>query len=250
MVDIDEIREFLIKYGPIKSPVVKPNKNKKTISVASAFNLNRIPIKIIATYHEWIEFEKIILRDDYIKFEFIRSNIRPKKNLSILKQFWDEDPLKFTNELYELYICEANAQNPIHELSKKPRRLVYQGIDKRTMYEIKIAAKHIYVFLKYWFSKPKKSYPPLLQEFLNTPNIVTRSAIAATMEIIDSYYENWDADKIDDTKVFYDKYITHKKYLKLIKEIYERINYLPINPETKEIAPSVRPLLKIISDKK
>ena len=67
-------------------PNVTRNKNKKTVSVTHFFDLGRIPIKIIATYNDWIELERNILTHEWnMGFAAIESHISrtSKRNVEL-----------------------------------------------------------------------------------------------------------------------------------------------------------------------
>ena len=69
----NEFDKSLFENGPPSEfPVVKRNKNEKTISVKSRIGEEKIPIKVIAPYEKWLEFEKLLLKHEHlIKFGMI-----------------------------------------------------------------------------------------------------------------------------------------------------------------------------------
>jgi hypothetical protein len=211
--------------------VVKLNYNKKSISVSNAFNSHQIPIKVIATYDNWLKFEEVYLTKDHIEFNLIENGIsRPRKeNLLRLQAYYQDEPRKFANEFYGLYIWEANLENPKQKLSKKHRGLAL-GKDKREMTIIKYTAGHLYVFFKHWFKLPESAWPDCLSEYLQKNEILPKGSkskdyiISIVQKIITKHF------KIQITrmhsKLFYDSYILFKKP-RIIKRAYKTIDYIP-----------------------
>jgi hypothetical protein len=75
------------------APKATRNNNKKTVSVIHFFDLGRIPIKIIATYNDWIVPERNILTHEWHRgFAAIETHIRrtSKRNVEAPKNFFVE----------------------------------------------------------------------------------------------------------------------------------------------------------------
>ncbi len=134
------------------------NKNKKTISVSNSFNYNQIPIKIIASYKEWIKLEKKYFDKNRITFRDIKSFIckrTPKSMIKALELYCKENlssvsicknvpqsideftswciknPNDFPGQFYSYYICPAMEISPL--CTRKPRRLLYNQLTHNKM---------------------------------------------------------------------------------------------------------------------
>jgi len=243
--------KFLKWAQPPQPSIVKRNYNKEpiTISVSNAFDMNRIPVKVIASYEQWIVLRKTYLLNGRIELETILPSIfrLSKQNLSALQEYCREEPQKFSNDFYTLYIWEADLINPKNKLFPKQRG-TYYGLDRKTRVEIKYAVKHLYIFLRYWakLRGPEETPPPEYEKLTKKYKVHKKNIVRTVMEIIEDCY-GIGILKIDDQKTFYDKYISGKD-LKTIRKAYKRINYIPLrNTDGKnDYIPLVKHLTNIL----
>ena len=209
--------------------VVTRNKNYKTISVSHAFDWGRIPIKIIAPEGAWVELEQKLSENEfYIEFEAIRPYIKaPAKYIANLEKYSRELPEDFVDHFYYYYIEPSKDKNPL--VSRRPRGRLPHKRTTSDMWKIKTAARHIYVFLDHWLRKPRASHPPELKNYLRVnknieiawyKDVNLFSVAMATMQIIESHF-NFDINKFDDPKTFYDKYIACQG-LDNLKKAYQK----------------------------
>ena len=140
------INEIMEGKRPVESKVTR-NKNNKTISVSNAFDEGEIPVKLIAPYEKWLEFEDIFLKNDEIAFLLIKTYIsRPTlKSLGKLEYYSSVSPREFSEIFYNRYIWEANLVNPRNPLAARTRGTLYSK-SKAEMVKIRYTAMHLYVF--------------------------------------------------------------------------------------------------------
>ncbi len=222
---IRESLKDLERYRP-SPPKVRKNKNYQTISVSHAFDFERIPIKIVAPYATWIDFEEKYLEDGcHIEFGELRPFIsRPsKKTLPELEKYYRERREDFDEHFYHYYIEPSKDKNPL--VTTRLRGGSPYGLTRSKMWKVRTAARHLYVLLGYWLKQPKNTHPPWLKACLDRYEIRTSYILPATMEIIEKRF-NLGIDKIEAYKTFYDKYIAYQG-LDRLKKMYEKKNYLP-----------------------
>lgn len=219
------------KYKPYypKPSKVKRNKNYKTISASNSFDLNQIPITIIASYKVWINLENRFLKNDnFITFKRIESYIyrASKKTKDALKEYCKQKPKDFAWYFYYYYIFPSNAKNPLFKPARKSRGGSPYTISREDMWKIKTASRHLYVFLSHWLKQPKNKYPPELCDYLKRHGITPTDAITITLEIIQNHFNSIFDTKTEDIN-YYRKYIAYQS-LKSLKQAYLGIGYLPI----------------------
>ena len=228
------INEILkdIENSRQKSSTVSRNKNKKTITVSNAFDENRIPIKVIAPYEKWLQWEDSFISNSQVTFKDIehslsKENLDKNKIVKIaLKEYCERSPDDFMDHFYYFYVLESNAKNP---LLHKTRKSKTHKKDPFEMTKIRITASHLYVFLAHWLKRKQSEYPDKVKEFFEANPITIKLAIPATMEILKPRFNS---DKIQDYNNFYDKYIVYRK-LDNLKRIYQKLNFLPITKPLK-----------------
>lgn len=219
------------KYFPKPSKVTR-NKNLKTISVSNAFDGNRIPCKVIASYQAWLKlkdlFEDAFIKNKPVSFKTIEPYLKDRQ---ALKEYYKETPEEFTWHFYNFYIREANLINPLNKKAVKGRGGNKHKLTWLEMHNIRMTARHLYVFLSYWMNQDKKKYPAEVKAFFKAHNVTGNEAISETMRILKEQFKfDFDIDK----KNFYDEYLIYKE-LKSLKKAYQQINYLPIREPLKSL---------------
>jgi hypothetical protein len=271
----DEVRE-LFNEGP-QSQKNEPSrdKNKKTVSVEAFFDFGRIPIKIIASYGEWIAFYELFDSDPVYKLSFdrIRGNIsRPEiRKSQELRKYSIECEVYFSFEFLTSYVLEAVRKIPSHFSGKKARGTSH-GLSPREMMEVRYTSRFLYYFLKYWFKKTKAEWPEQLLKFLDEKNIQRYKPKEVTYRLIswcifktESFLNtNEDVDDIMDvlSERFYGEYIIIRKPSKnstnigrrkgVIKSqsIIKALEFIKYNPWLFDpVPPNVSFLMKILPAK-
>lgn len=192
-----------------QNPKVSRNKNRKTISVSHFFDHDRLQVKIIANYDTWYNLWDRCLRNDLnVKFEDIRSSFSrrtPNYVVLELEKYNKQAPEIFAEDFYFNFIEPSMDMNPI--LSKKMRGGSPYGLNKACTWEIKNAARYVYVLLQRWKKQPKTQYPEVLLAILRGDDIINPRK--QTKEIIEDFLRISELTK--DENDFYDKYIAFQR---------------------------------------
>ena len=223
-----------------KPSIVKRNKNKKTISVYNSLDSNQIPLKVVAGYSDWIDFEnKFFNNDCRISLKTIEPFISraKKEDIQKLRKYYKESTERFSNTFYHFYIGEANFKNPENRCAIKERGGSPHSVDWETMTNIKRSARFLYVYLQYWL---KNKLPAELKTCLKTHNINNNNApLSVTIKIIKKYF-NFEYRIVTNGKGinyemnFYNDYIVYKS-LDPIKKALKKTNYTATREPLKSI---------------
>jgi hypothetical protein len=244
-----DLEDLLDEVEPPKPSITKRNKNKKTISVCNSFDLGRMPIKVIASYETWLEFENVYLRSGHIGLTAIRKYIyRPKKEiLEKLEVYYAYSLQQFLNFFYNYYIVPANTQNPKWFNAQKPRG-TYYGLDRAEMYKIRIASTQLYVYLKHWCIKagPNEKRPDEFIALGARYQIHPKMLIIITWELIKKH-SGIRLLNTEDEIIFYNNYIARQRLLRTFKMAFSRINYAPTRKaDGTAYPPWAEPLLEVL----
>lgn len=246
--DPKEFSEFV--QGP---PKVLHDKKRKIISVSNFFvDCNNVPMKVIASYGKWLEFEKSCLENlSFINFDTVKPFIRPKKNIAELEECYTFYPYEFSFFFSDYYIKPANEINPKELLLKEDGKLVISHINKskprggnphgRPIDDIRFISIWLYAFLKHWMKTVPffDELPVNIKEFCNEIGLRKRwddwdhDQTPAGKALRDTYDTISQRFKIRTSKQsFYKKYVLfrtkRKSYLKYIEDSLKSINYEPL----------------------
>jgi len=189
-----------------REPIVKYNKNDKTISVKYTFDFGNIPIKLKKDRESWLKHDPDTTSPNQITFEMIRPFLSlrtSKKAKKDLEKYFHEAPDCFIDDV-STCILHANKNNPLSQTSIQPRGKTYD-ITLREMRKRRTTAKHLYLYLQKWLTKDEEKHPPELRKCLKRYNISRAEAKPklATMKIITKYFDFI----FRDSETFYQKYI-------------------------------------------
>jgi hypothetical protein len=102
-----------------KPSLVKTASEKGTISVSNKVDSNRIFLKVIAPYKQWIEWEEMYLSEGCINLAVIREFLTkrtPSSDIERVSEYEQACSYKFSSEFFTLYVMAANIENPQHHL--------------------------------------------------------------------------------------------------------------------------------------
>lgn len=213
---------------PRDSKVIR-NKNKKTISVSNAFDGNLIPIKVIATYEQWLKFDVKFFKTNKIEFKELKPYINraSKQNIKALKNYCKKDNGDFSLHFFYYYIHPAKKKNPL--CSPNPRGGNPHGKTPAEMFEARIIAKHLYVFLFYWFQRDASEIPLPVKDFFKINKIthkkqstkISETVSAIVLEVLKRLFD------LDVSKNFFRKYVANNSLFS-VKRGLQFVNYLPV----------------------
>ena len=209
-------------------PLVRYDKNHKTISVTYSFNIGMIPkVKILAPRGTWlaINFEA---SPDPITFDFIEPYLsRPsRKVLKGLLAYSSQYPDDFQEDVFA---C-ANASlgvNPLTPGRRKDRGDGFYELSPRKMEEVRNTARHLYILLKCNPKDPMAAQ--LLQAYRVDESMNPKQAV---MEIIENFYDFRMATATNTTRhdSFYKKYVALKGLRRLENSWKRRLRIIQGNP--------------------
>jgi hypothetical protein len=210
-----------------REPIVRRNKNNKTISVKGYLNHNRLEIKVIAPYQVWADWEEAFMENSRLEVEYVLPYLTkrtPRGGAEAFKVYFEGDPFGASNEFYCLFLIPANSLNPAYHIARPRGGSPYQ-YSKQEMVKIRYVAQHLYVLMQYWLKKPRDEWPLELRKFADLPTDPTE----ATQELIQRAY-GIASDQAPD--VFQKNYLGWKP-LTSIKNYYNKLNYQPKIPYIK-----------------
>lgn len=248
--DLQEQIDELLK-NPEILPVIKRNKNNKTITVKNKLCDHRI--KLIASYYTWLDCEKMFEEHDYVPFNLIKkivSKREKQKKVDELEKIYDSNITLYSNEFYLNFILPSIEKNPYHDFGKKKRGQPPGYEDIKDMAIFKFQCLHIYVFIKYWSKKPKNNYPDILRNYLDKHPIDLTDPVEATKQILANHYPNAATTILEqDRQTFLNNLLRHHKKA-VIEKFYQKHHYQPpVDPTTGNYSPSARYLTDILTEK-
>lgn len=212
-----------IKRWAPKNSDVKPDTRRGTISVSNNIDSNRIPLKIIAPYDKWIEWEEVYLSQGCIDISIIENFITKRIPIRIIPkliEYCHNHLQKFSHEFYEYYIFPANMDNP----KSIPWGIKARGgspliIEKSEKARINYNATFLYVFIADWAKIKESDRPEQLKDLgINSKKIKPKEK---TKEIIERWYPSYSIESMD-TEQFYEHFILAWRNLSQIKAIVRR----------------------------
>ena len=112
--------EDIIRKDHKPLPIARRDRHKKTISVTNRFTLlqlsESVKVKVIATYEQWIVFEKKIPRN--LKFEDICFSRPKKEDIGMLEGFYLADRELFEHIFFSAFVLFSILRTPSHPFGR------------------------------------------------------------------------------------------------------------------------------------
>jgi hypothetical protein len=232
----------------------EPKRYRKTISVFNRFDRGQIPVKIKADYDTWLGFEEVFINEGKVDYDQIAPFLINSSRMIRyeLAAYFERNPDDFSEEFFVLYVLPASTANPKSQMqmNRRPRGLVQKrGVSK--IAEMKVAAKHVYIFLKYWVvdrkngEDPPSEFHALKKEY---GRIGPMELVGVTQDLIGKCFGVENEFRDSDPKDFKRGYIDlPKNQLQIIDGFYREYGYIPFDSETRNFPALMAPLKKIVS---
>jgi hypothetical protein len=205
-----------------KPSVVRRDRRKGTISVTNKVGSNRIPLKVIAPYEKWIEWEETYLSEGCINLSVISDYVTKRTraaDIGRLSEYEHDYLYKFSYEFFDLFIFPANIDNPQSELwGIKERGAVPITNDKSEKAKICYNASFLYTFISDWAKKHESSKRPKELEILGiNPNEKIKPK-EETQKMLGRWYPSSRIGSMD-PELFYKKIVLSWRKLSKVRKI-------------------------------
>ena len=162
-MDTDRVATLIKEAGKLlrehPCPLVKRDSEQKKISVSYGFALGLLPVKLRATYQQWLSLWGG-LDPDGLKLKDIRPYLsRPsRKILEGLGSYAEEEPTHFASDVMTC-VESANYHNPLYRSARESRGGCPYDLTWSDMNLRRATSVHLYVYLDHMRKKPANEHP-------------------------------------------------------------------------------------------